>query len=184
MQQLLLLLLLCVNMVPHYSLRQAFPAQPAMTDHSRVTSSLSPLELSVIEAQRGPIEQQERRSEQATKATASSTGKTAFMKSASSTSSSSPRLPKERGAGRRRSVLAERQPILRSRSQVLTGCLDGFLESLYATGRKKGSLWYSVKAFSTAAAVVLVLVIALQGLVSSRTDTQDRRKRIISAVQQ
>lgn len=166
---------LCVNMAPHYSLGLAFPAQPAMLD-SRAKSSLSPLELSIIEAQRGSTEQQqERRSERATKAAASTEG-TAHMK----LSSSSPRLPKDRGGGRRRGVLSEHQPILRPRSQILTQCLDGFLERLYATGPKKRSSWYSVKAFSTAAVVILVLVVALQGVVSSPTDSQDRRKRFAS----
>lgn len=164
MQQLLLLLLLCVSMAPHYSLRLAFPAQPAMAD-SRVKSPLSAPELSINEAERGSTEQHERRSERATEA-AASTGGTAPLVSSSSASSStsSPRLPKDRRAGRRRGVLSERRPILRPRSQAPTECLGGLLDGLHATGRKKGSSWYSAKAFSTAAAAILVLFIALQGL--------------------
>lgn len=164
MQQLLLLLLLCVSMAPHYSLRLAFPAQPAMTD-SRAKSSLSSPELSIIEAERGSTEQHERRSERATEDAASTEGTAPVMSSSSASSSTpSPRLPKDRQAGRRRGVLSERQPILRPRSQALTGSLGGLLDGLHATGPKKGSSWYSAKAFSTAAAVILVLFIALQGL--------------------
>lgn len=149
-------------MAPHYSLRLAFPAQPGMTD-SRASSSPSSLESSIFEAQRGSTEQQQRRSERATELAASTQGTSPPM------NSSSPRLPKDRRAGRRRGALSTHLSILRPGSQVLTGCLDGFPDGLYqyATGRRKGCSWYSAKAFSTAAAAFLVLIIALQGLVSS-----------------
>ena len=178
MQHLLLLLLLCVCMAPYNSLRLAFPAQPGMTD-SRTNSSLPSLELSIIEAQRGSTEQQERRSERATDLTASSQGTAPPM------NPSSPRPPKGRRAGRRRGDLPAHQSILRPRSEVPTGCFDGFLDGLYqyAAGRKKGSSWHSAKAFSAAAAAFLILVIALQDLVSSPeiVGTADERS---TAVQQ
>lgn len=146
---------------PHRSLRLTPSAhQPTTTN-----SPLSSMELSHIEAQQSSTGQQER----LFKATPSSTEVTPLMTS---------RRPLPKGQGRGSRSEQHQRP----RSQALSRCLGGFLEGLHARGRNKGSLWYSVKAFSTAAAVVLVLVIALQGLVRGRT--QQYTVQILSTAQQ
>ena len=56
-------------------------------------------------------------------------------------------------------------------------------EGLYARGRNKSSLCYSAKAFSTVAAVVLFLVIALQGLVRARRQIDDTAETVYKQAQ-